>query len=187
MAAIKELNPSRLILVKHESKKGSEPEKEQKENEELLRKTVGVVTEIEVVTVPDPYDVFEVAKATVKLIEKEHGKGHSVYLNITGGRRTQGLGVLFAGYARRDMLRRIVYATEEENKLIDLPVLSFGITKTKRALLEELAREPENMSELAKKLGKTRGMIYQHLNDLKSRGFIDESYKLTVAGRLALL
>lgn len=43
------------------------------------------------------------------------------------------------------------------------------------------------MAEIAKKLGKTRAMIYQHLKELKENGYVDGKFEITLAGRLALV
>jgi hypothetical protein len=34
---------------------------------------------------------------------------------------------------------------------------------------------------------RTRGMIYQHLKELKDGGYLDDDYNITDAGKLALL
>jgi len=85
------------------------------------------------------------------------------------------------------MMKRVVYTTEEANTIIDLPKLSLGLSKTKLALLHLLEREPVTMSALALKARKTRAMVYVHLRELKELGFVDEGYRLTEAGRIALL
>ena len=187
MACIKEFSPSKLILITQKLKQGSQEDKALQENEALLKKTIGVVTEMTRVSVEDPYNIYDTARKTVEMIETEHAKKQDIIIHITGGRRTQALGILFAAFARSSMVKKIVYTTEEENRLIDLPKLSFGLTKTKRRMLELLEEEPESMAALAQKLKKTRGMIYIHLRELKELGLIDQDYKLTEAGRLALL
>jgi DNA-binding transcriptional ArsR family regulator len=40
---------------------------------------------------------------------------------------------------------------------------------------------------MAKELRKTRGMLYQHLKELKEGGYVDDDFRITDAGRLALL
>ena len=187
MACIKECSPSKLILLAQKMKAGTKEEKELSENVDLLKKTIGIVTDIVLISINDQYNVYEVAEKTVKLIESEHAKKQEIVVNITGGRRTQALGVLFAAFARNDMVKRIVYTTTEENRLVNLPKLGLGLTKTKRKMLELLEEEPESMAALAQKLKKTRGMVYIHLRELNDMGLIDADYKLTEAGRLALL
>ncbi len=184
MLGIKEFSPSKIILLKQSNEKNAELRK----NEALLRKTVGTVCKVESVELKDPYDVLEVAEKTVKLIESEKKAGNKIIMNLTGGRRTQALGVLFAAYARSDMVERLVYAPSDANRIVDLPKLNLSPSKKKREILELMAKNShKTMSALAKKLGKTRGMLYVHLRELKEVGYLDENYNLTMAGRLALL
>ena len=55
-------------------------------------------------------------------------------------------------------------------------------------LLEKVEnRGNKSISEIAKELKKTRGMLYQHLRELQDGGYVDDEFKITDAGRLALL
>ena len=48
-------------------------------------------------------------------------------------------------------------------------------------------RNGKPISAIALKLNRTRGMLYQHLKELKELGYVDEKFEITLAGRLALL
>jgi DNA-binding MarR family transcriptional regulator len=72
--------------------------------------------------------------------------------------------------------------------MIELPKLSYGLTQPKKDILDAIAnRDKRPIKEIATKLAKTRGMIYQHLKELKESGYVDEKFHITVAGKLALL
>ena len=47
--------------------------------------------------------------------------------------------------------------------------------------------EEKSVAQIAKELKKTRGMIYQHLRELRDTGYVDEKFNVTEAGQLALL
>lgn len=181
LATLKEVNPRRVILFIQ-----SDPDATLKKNLALLEQTMGRVMNIEQRQIPK-YDVLAVAKGFVDAIEKENGKGATVVINFTGARRTVALGALFAAYARSELVERVVYCTEEDNTLLDLPKLGFNLSKTKRTFLEELEKGKKNVPEIAKKLGVTKGMAYVHLRELKAAGFVDKENKLTTAGKLALI
>jgi len=84
MAAIQAFSPARLVLLKQKCKAGSPEAKELAENERLIKKTVGVVSEVVGVEVEDSYDIYAVAKQTVRLIEEEHAKKQEIVVNVTG-------------------------------------------------------------------------------------------------------
>lgn len=183
MVCAKEFSPDRIVLLREEDA----PEK-QLRTEELLKKSLGAVTGISV-KMTSLYDIVRVAKDAVDAIEAEHAKGASIIVNVSGGRKPQALGALFGAYARIEMVQRIVYVTEEEHVLVDLPKLGFNLSPTKRMVLEELEKGYDSVTSLAKRIGITRGMLYTHLRELKEFGYVEErdGFRITSSGRLAVL
>lgn len=187
MACFKELSPSRVILFTQPGGDDRKAEETLKENYSLLEKTIGRVVKLEK-RETSPYDMYQVAKDITTAIERENASGNDVILNFTGGRRTMALGGLFAGYARKDMIKRIVYFTEEDNTLIDLPKLSFELNETQHKILEELEKgKNKPIPDIAKKVGVTKGMTYIYLKELKNHGYLNDKNEITTAGKLALL
>ncbi len=115
--------------------------------------------------------------------------GKKVLINVSGGRKPQAFGALFGAYARSDMVSRIVYVTEEDNFIIDFPVLSFNISPTKKLILELIMNGTAAVEAIAVKAGISKGMAYNHLRELRSMGYItdEEGYKITDSGRLAVI
>lgn len=139
----------------------------------MLRETVGKVLEIE--SKPTSiYNVVMVARDIALIIEEESAHGRKIFVNISGGRKPQALGALFGCYARQDMVEKIVYITEEDKNIIDLPILNFGISKTKRSILEEIQSGENNVQNLSTKIGISRGMTYNHIRELREMGLVDQ-------------
>ena len=168
MACITQFSPDKIVLIREEDA----PAK-MKETERMLQETVGRVLEIEVKPT-SIYNVVMVARDTAEIIEEEHAHGRNIVVNISGGRKPQALGALFGSYARHDMVEKIVYITEEDKNIIDLPILNFGISKTKRIILEELNDGENNVKNLSTKIGISRGMTYNHIRELREMGLIDQ-------------
>jgi DNA-binding transcriptional ArsR family regulator len=85
-------------------------------------------------------------------------------------------------------LHEIVTNSVPENGLLKLPKLGYSLTGAKREVLEKIAQsEEKSVAQIAKELKKTRGMIYQHLRELRDTGYVDEKFNVTEAGQLALL
>jgi CRISPR-associated protein Csa3 len=87
------------------------------------------------------------------------------------------------------MVQRIVYVTEEDNFLIDFPILSFNISDTKKAILEQIRSGVTSVAAIALNVGISKGMAYNHLRELKSMGYItgDDGYTITDAGKIAVI
>jgi CRISPR-associated protein Csa3 len=159
-----------------------------KEDIEKTKATYRNIAPVSMVETDEP-DLLATAVATTKAIETEYHAGNRVIVNITGGWKLLAQGVLYACYAREGMVERIICNDlTEDGKIVELPKLSFGLSGVKRGLLKEIAgRTGASISDIAKKLGKTRAMLYQHLKELRAVGYVNEKFEITLAGRLALL
>lgn len=187
MPAIHKLSPSKLILVINGDEKDPKAKADVAENVEKLRSLLSTVMQIEVEKA-DAFDTVATAEKVVKIIEAERKAKHTVVVNVTGGRKILGIGVLFGAFARYAEIERIVYGAEFDTQLYDLPKMSFNVGNTKVKILEELTRkDKKSVAELAEKVGITPAMAYVHLRELKSQGYVDGNYEITNAGRLALL
>ncbi|MCC7575463.1 MAG: CRISPR locus-related DNA-binding protein [Methanomethylovorans sp.] len=183
LICVTRLSPSKIIILTEEDTAEKKVHAEQ-----LLEATFGKVIEIRK-AITSLYDPVKVARDVATLIETEHALGRKILINVSGGRKPQAFGALFGAYARSDMVSRIVYVTEEDNFIIDFPVLSFNISPTKKLILELIMNGTAAVEAIAVKAGISKGMAYNHLRELRSMGYItdEEGYKITDSGRLAVI
>jgi CRISPR-associated protein Csa3 len=157
-------------------------------SEKTLEDTFGKVIEI-VKKNTSLYDTVKVAQDVATIIEEEHARGNHIMINVSGGRKPQAFGALFGAYTRSDMVKRIVYVTEEDNFIIDFPILSFNISDTKKIILEQIKSGVSSIQDIAIKVGISKGMAYNHLRELKAMGYIkgEDGYTITDAGKIAVI
>ncbi len=132
------------------------------------------------------YDIVETAHQVKEIID-DLSKTDEIYLNTSTGRRTQAMGVLFAGYKRPDRIKKIFYATEDTKEIITIPLLCFDITDAQLKILENI-EEVDKISEMSNEIDISKAMVYRAIKELKDKGFIEEhdkGYKLTQAGKIA--
>ncbi len=179
VAAAHAYSPSRIILII-----GKESVKDIEKHLAKVHELYGRVAEIKEIEV-DPSDIFAVAKKTVELLEKNN----RAIVNVSGGWKLMAQGVLYGCYARPELVEKIVCnELPDINRLVELPKLTFGLSQPKRELLDEIVkRNDKPIAEIAEKLGKTPGMLYQHLKELKEAGYVDEKFEITLAGKIAVL
>jgi CRISPR-associated protein Csa3 len=177
------LSPSRLIILTED---GAVDKKVQAE--QMLEATFGKFIEVKKI-ITSLYDTVRVAQDVAGAVEEEHGRGNHVMINVSGGRKPQAFGALFGAYARSDMVKRVVYVTEEDNFMIDFPILSFNLSPTKKAILEHIRQGEKAVTAIALKVGISRGMAYNHVRELKDMGYVsdDEGFSITDSGRLAVI
>lgn len=186
MLATTRLGPEKLILLVDK-----DPPKEQLEAVELIKGSLGRVIEVKEVRV-EPYDIVGVARKAVEIIDSL-GKDDEIYANITAGRKTKAIGLLFACYARHERVRRIAYNPEEDKKaIVWLPRLSFHLTESQKLILEKLDEGKfESTKDLVDKLdGKlSPAMVYKAMDDLKDMDMVvtEPKLELTDAGKIARL
>lgn len=95
--------------------------------------------------------------------------------------------MLYGCYAKYRYVDRIVYL-KDTKEILDIPILSFGISKTKKEILMEITKGTTSVKELSNKLDISRGMVYNHIRDLREKGMIKkDELKVTTAGKLAIL
>lgn len=183
IVCVTRLSPSKLILLTEE---GAVEKKLQAEQN--IEATFGRIIDIEKKTT-SLYDPVSVASDVANLIEEEHAQGNHVMINVSGGRKPQAFGALFGAYTRSDMVKRIVYVTEEDNFIIDFPILSFNISDTKKIILEHIKSGVSSVQDIARGVGISKGMAYNHLRELKAMGYItgEDGYFITDAGKIAVI
>lgn len=183
IVCVTRLSPSKLILLTEE---GTVEKKLR--SEQTIEDTFGKIIEIQKKNT-SLYDPVRVAQDVANLIEEEHAQGNHVMINVSGGRKPQAFGALFGAYTRSDMVKRIVYVTEEDNFIIDFPILSFNISDTKKIILEHIKSGVSSVQDIARGVGISKGMAYNHLRDLKAMGYItgEDGYSITDAGKIAVI
>ncbi len=183
IVCITRLSPSKIILLTEE-----DVDDKKRSSEDTLELTFGKVLKMEK-KVTSLYDTVRVAQDVVNIIEEEHASGNKILINVSGGRKPQAFGALFGAYARSDMVDRIVYVTEEDNSIIDFPILGFNISDTKKKILENIQSGITSVSEISKSVDISKGMAYNHLRELKAMGYIsgEDGYTITDAGRIAVI
>jgi CRISPR-associated protein Csa3 len=178
------LGPERLILLVDKVPSG-----EQEKSIKIIEDSLGKVIEVKVVKT-DVYNIVKVAKKCVEIIDMQP-KDDLIYINITSGRKTKAIGLLFASYARHDKIKKIAYNPEEDkNAVVYLPRLSFKLTESEKKVLEYVEKgKYESISDLAKKIDLSTAMLYRAIDELKDKDLITtkEGLKLTDAGMIARL
>jgi len=176
------LSPDRLVLLIDD-----ESDKKQKDALKLIKNSLGRVIDIKEVKIP-LYDIVKIASEIVKIVDLQP-KDDSIYINITSGRKTQSMGVLFGAYARASMVKKIAYNPEDKGPAVYLPILSFKLNDSQKKILESLDKKKiENYAELAADTELSTAMVYRSLDELKDMDFVevtDKGFKLTEAGKIA--
>jgi len=185
LLAATRLSPERLILLIDK-----DSNKEQEASVKLIQESLGKVLDVKIVKT-EVYNIVEVAKKAVEIIDMQPNEDH-IFVNITSGRKTKAIGLLFAAYARHERVSKIAYNPEEDkSSIIYLPRLSFHLTESQKKILEEIGKKKyESLTDLANKIDISTAMLYRAFDDLKDMDLVSvekDGFELTDAGRIARL
>ena len=129
LLAATKLGPDRIILLIDK-----EPDKQQEASIKLIQDSLGKVIEIKTIKT-DIYDIVEIAKKAVEIIDMVPNEDH-IFVNITSGRKTKAIGLLFAAYVRHERVSKVAYNPEDDkNTVVYLPRLSFHLSENEKKIL----------------------------------------------------
>ena len=183
LLAANRLGPDRLILLMNK-----EEDETLKKSVDLIKSSLGLVVDVKFIKL-DVYDVVGVAKKSVEIIDLLPHTDQ-VYVNITSGRKTQAIGLLFGAYARSNRIQKIIYNPTEPSAFVQLPKLSFNLTESQKKVLEAINEGRYNTPvELSEKVNVSKAMLYRNIKELEDMGMIstEEGFKLTDAGKIGVL
>ena len=181
LVSANKLGPDRMYLLVDKI-----PSKEQEKSLDLLKGSLGRVIDIKVVKT-EVYDIVEVARKAVEVIDLQP-KEDEIFINVTSGRKTKAIGLLFGSYARAHRVKKIIYFPEEkEADPVYLPKLQFNLTESQKKVLEYLeAGKYHSLMDLSEKIDISRAMLYRNIKELEEMDLVDD-LKLTDAGKIARL
>jgi len=182
MICITKFSPKKVILLTEDD--GSET---MKESQETLANAFGRFIDIES-RETNSNNAVEIAASVANAINNEKKSGNRIVVNISGGERPQALGTLFGAYSKHQFVDRIVFVDNKMKDIVDLPILRYGISNTKKEILNCLIEGKNTVKELSGEIGISRGMTYNHIRELRDMGLIDKNtLEITSAGKLAIV
>ena len=181
--AVTKLGPDRLILLIDKT-----PNKEQDASLKLIQDSLGKVIEVKAIKT-SVYDIVSVATKCVEVIDLQPDD-EQIFVNITSGRKTKAIGLLFAAYARHNRVKKIAYNADDNSTVVYLPRLSFKLSESQKKILDYIGeKEFKGIGDLSDKIGISKAMLYRAIDELKDLDFLttEEGIKLTDAGLIARL
>ena len=181
LIAANKLGPDRMVLLVDK-----EPSKEQEKSIDLIKNSLGRVVDVKVVKT-EVYDIVDIARRAVEIIDMQP-KDDEIYVNVTSGRKTKAIGLLFGAYTRSSRIKKILcYPQDNEAMPVYLPILQFKLTESQKKVLEYLENSTfSSLMDLSEKIDVSRAMLYRSIKELEEMGLV-EDLKLTDAGKIARL
>jgi len=183
--AIHMLSPDTVILLDADEtdKKRNE---ERKKGIKMIKEKFRNIVEISVIKT-SVYDLAKITKDVAKIIDDETANGNEVTVHITESRKTQSIGTMYGAYVRKNKVKGAYYITEEEQRLISLPMIDIKLTGTKEKLIKLIDSGMTKAKDLAEKLDVHISLVYANFKEMQKDGLLDDELKVTEAGRLRVV
>jgi len=188
-AAMLKFSPDELILV-------VEKDIEISNNEDIVRKRETLkklqleykdILKINLLHVNSVFDLYDITKKIVEKIDSLDGSEISIH--ISEGTKPLAFGMSFASYLRKEKISGLYYISKD-NKILRMPILSIPVNDSQKKLILLLNKNSMNTVLFRQKANMEKSVFYKYINELKIKGFIEESEgQLNVSewGRIALL
>ncbi|MGL4670261.1 MAG: CRISPR-associated CARF protein Csa3 [Methanobacteriaceae archaeon] len=181
MICATKFSPKKIILLTD-----AETCDTQKASEDVLGKAVGRFINLETKII-NSKDIVDMGCQVSAIIEKERKTSQRIIINVSSNNAPKIFGTLFGAYTKNNFIERIVYIDDETKQPVDLPILKFGLSKTKKTVLNSLIKGNNSVKSLSENIGISRGMTYNHIRELRDMGLIHrERLEITAAGEISI-
>ncbi|RLG14595.1 MAG: hypothetical protein DRN66_01555 [Candidatus Nanohalarchaeota archaeon] len=163
----------------------------------ILEHTHDLGIEVNVIS-KNQYKIGGLIKEMRTIISKEHEGNNKIYINLSGGRKTQSFSLYIASCLEGTKVSKAFYINEEENEFIEVPLIRSSVntllSKEKLEILQ-ITNNKKLVTNvmLTKILGKTKPLIHNYLKELESLGYLSSTkrgkefvYEITEAGKMLL-
>jgi CRISPR-associated protein Csa3 len=180
--SITKYSPDKVVLLTSNNESD-----EAKETKETLTEIFGRFIEFEFYQTHDS-DLLQISQDVCDAISKQDNDSYRVVANLNTDIKVQILGFIFGLYNQAHFIDEIFYIDAETKEFINVPILKFGLSDTKKDLLLRIKNGEKTVQKLSKDLGISRGMTYNHIRELRDMGLIDRDIlEITTAGNLAIV
>ena len=133
---------------------------------------------VEYLELGDPYDIPSTVASLIRLLRKLSEEGYKAFINLTTGRKTMSLALYLAGCFQASAVKRMIYLSEEEQRLVDIPYMPISIllNAEERKILQVLKDDvPGTITYLHHRTRIPRHRLYRVTERLINRGLLELS------------
>jgi CRISPR-associated protein Csa3 len=182
LMSITRYSPEKVILLT-----GDYEAKKTAKTRETLTDIFGRFINFEFYEVDDK-DLIKISSDVSNVIKKERENGYRIIVNINTDVKVQILGLIFGLYDQYSYIDEIFFVDRETKDFVSIPILKFGLSPTKKQVLKIIAGGESTVQNLSKTLNISRGMIYNHIRELREMGLLkNDELAITSAGRLGII
>ena len=144
--------------------------------------------DIDILNFKLPYiDLIDMTTKISKYLIKEAKSSNEIIVKLSNDNGILNMALFYAACYNKKNIKSVIIYDTNLHKILHLPVFDFKLSDAKKVILKNIQKGKNSIEDIAKAVGRSNSMVYNHIRDLKDMGFIEkDSLKINNAAEIIL-
>ena len=144
--------------------------------------------DIDILNFKLPYiDLIDMTTKISKYLIKEAKSSNEIIVKLSNDNGILNMALFYAACYNKKKIKSVIIYDTNLHKILHLPLFDFKLSDAKKVILKNIQKGKNSIEDIAKAVGRSNSMVYNHIRDLKDMGFIEkDSLKINNAAEIIL-
>ncbi len=144
--------------------------------------------DIDILNFKLPYiDLIDMTTKISKYLIKEAKSSNEIIVKLSNDNGILNMALFYAACYNKKNIKSVIIYDTNLHKILHLPLFDFKLSDAKKVILKNIQNGKNSIEDIAKAVGRSNSMVYNHIRDLKDMGFIEkDSLKINNAAEIIL-
>ncbi len=144
--------------------------------------------DIDILNFKLPYiDLIDMTTKISKFLIKEAKSSNEIIVKLSNDNGILNMALFYAACYNKKNIKSVIIYDTNLHKILHLPLFDFKLSDAKKVILKNIQKGKNSIEDIAKAVGRSNSMVYNHIRDLKDMGFIEkDSLKINNAAEIIL-
>lgn len=144
--------------------------------------------DIDILNFKLPYiDLIDMTTKISKYLIKEAKSSNEIIVKLSNDNGILNMALFYAACYNKKNIKSVIIYDTNLHKILHLPLFDFKLSDAKKVILKNIQKGKNSIEDIAKAVGRSNSMVYNHIRDLKDMGFIEkDSLKINNAAEIIL-
>lgn len=144
--------------------------------------------DIDILNFKLPYiDLIDMTTKISKFLIKEAKSSNEIIVKLSNDNGILNIALFYAACYNKKNIKSVIIYDTNLHKILHLPLFDFKLSDAKKVILKNIQKGKNSIEDIAKAVGRSNSMVYNHIRDLKDMGFIEkDSLKINNAAEIIL-
>lgn len=132
-------------------------------------------------------DLIDMTTKISKYLIKEAKSSNEIIVKLSNDNGILNMALFYAACYNKKNIKSVIIYDTNLHKILHLPLFDFKLSDAKKVILKNIQKGKNSIEDIAKAVGRSNSMVYNHIRDLKDMGFIEkDSLKINNAAEIIL-